>query len=127
MESLKVVRGQVSAFQQRFESAGQRSILVWDFRLERKTEAGEPLPRVPIEMRGVTFDGSLAEGDFAEAHGAWHDGETLKVTRITNLTTGAIVRARGATGSGFAGVLRFVFGLVALGIIIFAALQVLSK
>ena len=86
--------GQVSGSAQRWETDHGEQVLVWDFRLERADEKGAPLPRIPVEMRGQGFDGSLSDGDWVQVDGKWQQGETLHVDAARNLTTGAEVRSK---------------------------------
>lgn len=67
---------------------------IWTFRVERYDAAGDRISLVPVEMRGLTFEGSLDDGDWVRADGRMKSG-TLRATRLENLTTGARVRARG--------------------------------
>ena len=61
MSSSNVFRGIVSGLQQRVEFVRSVSHFVWDFRLERRDDKGEPLPRVAVQMRGRTLKGSIAK------------------------------------------------------------------
>jgi hypothetical protein len=88
-----VFRGAVSGIQQRFEPQAAGTLTIWNFRLERQTDDGQPLPRIPVEISGLHFEGSIAEGDYAEVTGRWEDGETLHTEAVHNLSTGAWVRA----------------------------------
>ena len=94
------IRGYVSGMRPRTELSGRQWITVWDFRLERVTDDGTRLPRVPVAMRGTTFDGAINDDDLVEVDGQWHEGETLRVREAHNLTTSALVRAHGAPGDG---------------------------
>ncbi|GAA4932696.1 zinc ribbon domain-containing protein [Streptomyces coeruleoprunus] len=90
-----VVEGQVRGVQVRSEMRGdQGSQAIWTFRVERYDEAGNRLSLVPVEMRGMTFEGSISDGDWIRAEGRMRHG-TLRVTTLQNLTTGAVVRAKG--------------------------------
>jgi hypothetical protein len=98
MSSNMVFRGIVSVLQQRTEIAQRVSYFVWDFRLERRDDKGEPLPRVAVQMRGRTLKGSIANGDHVEVSGRPTDG-VLVTNRVRNLTTNSIVVAQ-SVGSG---------------------------
>ncbi|WP_189602548.1 hypothetical protein [Streptomyces lateritius] len=67
--------------------------VVWTFRVERFDQMGNRVQLVPVEMRGRRFEGSVSDGDWVRARGRIRNG-TLHATRITNVTTGAVVRAR---------------------------------
>jgi hypothetical protein len=85
------VEGQIRGIQQRTEVEG--SISVWTFRIERYDSDGNRLPPIAAQLRAVTFDGSLSDGDEARVIGTWKDG-TLHATRVENLTTHATVRVK---------------------------------
>lgn len=128
-----MVTGRVSAFQERFERPHSheafRPVIVWDFRLERQDDQGQPLPRVAVEMKGTTYTGTVTQGDWVRIDQEWEPGTTLRTDRLTNLTTNSTVIARGAgkalraTAYGFQ-----VFSLlVVLAIFAFIAWIILSS
>jgi len=87
--------GQVRGLQVRSEpyrQGVQRTI--WSFRVERYDEAGNRVLLLPVEMRGLFFQGSIAEGEWVCVHGK-RQGGTLRATRLENLSTGAVVEATG--------------------------------
>lgn len=92
-----MVTGQVSMFQERYERKATSNvpITVWSFRLERQDEQGQPLPRIGVEMRGMGFDGTLAQGDWVRIDEDWQPGTTLQARQVTNLSTNSTVRAKG--------------------------------
>jgi hypothetical protein len=90
----RVVEGQVKGVQSRTETSGKdysQSIL--SFRLERYDTNGNRVLLVPVEMRGLGFEGSVQDGDEARAHGKMRSG-TFRANKVENLTTGAEVQAR---------------------------------
>lgn len=90
--------GEARLSQQRTEHMGQDSSrTIWAFRLERYDANGNRLRPVPVEMRGVAFEGSFSDGDQLRVTGRWRDG-TLRADRLENLTTGALVRAKSYKG-----------------------------
>lgn len=91
-----MIDGQVKGLQARSEGGGGESVTetIWTFRIERYDEAGNRVALVPVEMRGLRFDGSLADGDVVRARGRFRAG-TFRADQIENLTTGAAVRSRG--------------------------------
>ncbi|MFF9621859.1 hypothetical protein [Streptomyces griseosporeus] len=92
-----VVEGVVRGAQLRTEYRGEHaSEVIWTFRVERYDTVGNLLSLVPVEMRGLTFEGSVADGDWVRARGRMKSG-TLRLTRLENLTTGATVRAKGVS------------------------------
>jgi hypothetical protein len=99
--------GVVGSMQQRTEYMGRdNSRTIWTFRLERYDSAGNRLRPVPIEMRGLAFEGSLADGDQVRVTGRWRDG-TVRAESLENLTTGALVRAKSYKGVMIAAVVVF--------------------
>jgi hypothetical protein len=90
--------GEVRGFQNRTESRGPQypTHIVWTFRVERHDEHGDRLSAVPVEMRSKSFEGFINEGDRVEIPGRWREGQLVRPRRLRNLTTGALVRARGA-------------------------------
>src|SRR5262249_32852851 len=83
--------GRVSGFSTRFEHSGRSPITVWSFRLERVNQAGRPMSRVPVEMRGRQMLGSINNGDVVEIEQRWRPGRVLLARRAKNLTTGSYV------------------------------------
>ena len=75
------------------DGAQAGATLILTFRLERFDNDGNRLQPIPIEMRGRSFEGALADGDWVEVSGGWRDG-TLRAKRVQDLTTGAVIRAR---------------------------------
>jgi hypothetical protein len=87
------VEGQIRGIQQRVESHGELDSSVWTFRIERYDRDGNRLPPIPVQMRGIAFEGSLSEGDEIKVVGVWKAG-TLYTERVQNITTGATVKAK---------------------------------
>lgn len=110
------VEGQVRGLQLRTEQRGQSDFeSVWTFRVERYDEAGRRVMLVPVEMRGISFEGALAEGDWVRAHGKMKAG-TFRVARVENQTSGAVVRAKGIPKA-----LLIVAGVLILAIVVWIA------
>lgn len=90
-------KGKVSGFMPRTESGvfRKRQTLVWNFRLERYTEDGRPLPRVAVELRAKYYTGgSVNNGDVVEVAGRQSRNGIVSVRSVRNLTAGTVVRAR---------------------------------
>ncbi len=106
--------GEVRGFQSRTESLGPQypTKTIWTFRVERFDAAGNRLPPVPVEMRSKSFDGFINEGDQVEISARWREGQIAKPRKLRNLTTGAIVKARGIYWMTVARVLLFLVFLV---------------
>jgi hypothetical protein len=102
-----------------YRDADGKPRLVWTFRLERYDAAGNRLPPVPVQMRGYSFDGALHDGDWVEVAAPRRSGATLEVDAVRDLTTGAVVRARGKAPA-WAQLLRVLF--IAVFVIVFAVL-----
>jgi hypothetical protein len=107
--------GVVRDLQQRDEVAVNEKMKVWSFRIERHDASGNRLAPVPVEMWGLSFSGSVSNGDDVRVEGRWRGG-TLRVEDLDNLTTGAEVRAKDYQG------LRAVVNTIGctIGLIIFA-------
>jgi len=57
------------------------------FRIERKNAQGKQLPAVPVEMRSMSFSGTLSNGDWVELSQKWTPGALLHPHEVVNLTT----------------------------------------
>jgi hypothetical protein len=84
---------------------------------------GNRLPPVPVQMRGLRFNGTINEGDRVEIDQRWRRGEMLCPSRVRDLTTGVTVRS--VVGPGY----RFgvVFGWLIFLLIIAALLGLLVR
>ncbi|MET7573980.1 hypothetical protein ABZT04_36670 [Streptomyces sp. NPDC005492] len=82
-------------------------MFVMNFRVEEYDDAFNPVRLVPIEMKGIMFEGSVANGDRVRASGRMRSG-TLRVKKLHNLTTGADVSAKSYSKIGCAVFLVFV-------------------
>ena len=60
---------------------------VWSFTVERDASAGEAHQMVPVELRGTSITGQLADGDVVEVHGYWDD-RTLFADGVVNRSAG---------------------------------------
>lgn len=111
------ITGQASAVQQRTEWMNEGSRSIWTFRIEGTDQNGTRLGPVQVEMRGISFEGNLTNGDSVRVSGRWRRG-SIRANEITNLTTGAEVRAKNYTGLKVA--FLAVFAVVAGAIAVFA-------
>ncbi|MER6349821.1 hypothetical protein ACWC10_03935 [Streptomyces sp. NPDC001595] len=118
------VEGEAQDVRMRSEVNGRAgsasTTVVCTFRVEvRDRRSRQPLRLVAVEMRGDTFEGAVSDGDWVRATGEFQRG-TLRVWRLSNLTTGAEVSA-GRTNVVAIGVILvlfvaymlFLFGFVA--------------
>jgi hypothetical protein len=85
------------------------------FRLDRFDDAGQPLPSVPVEMRGLHLKGHINDGEWIEVPGNWKSGKLLEPRRVRNLTTGSWVEVG---GSGL-WLLQLLFVLVFVAVVLF--------
>jgi hypothetical protein len=115
------VRGRVAGFQPRNEMWGRRYLTVWDFHIE--TDAGA----VSVEMRGFSFEGSIANGDVVEIRGNARGNKILHVRRLENLTSNSTVRVKKGPHKStrvLGSLVKTIFFLIwlgiALGIVYFA-------
>ena len=71
-----------------------RSPGVWTLRLRREGSDGKPLPLVEIEMRGISFVGSVVENDEIEVDASgYKTGDVIGVRKVWNVTSNAVFRA----------------------------------
>lgn len=88
---------------------------VLTFRLRRVAPNGQLLPPVAVEMRGPVLTGMVAEGDQVRLPAPIPHGGALKLTTVTNLTTGSeVVAGRSGTSTG----VRVVFAVVSLLVLV---------
>src|SRR5712692_784748 len=66
---------------------GSTHMNVCRFRIERKNAQGKQLPAVPVEMRSMSFSGTLSNGDWVELSQKWTPGALLHPHEVVNLTT----------------------------------------
>ena len=70
--------GKVNGFSQTSENneATRIPIQIWTFRLLRfDDKLGNPLPKIPVEMRGSGLEGFINEEDTVIVKGIWREGE----------------------------------------------------
>ncbi|WP_159395713.1 hypothetical protein [Streptomyces sp. 3211] len=110
-----LAEGLARGVQIRSESRGEGiSETVLTFRVERYDAAGDRTTLIPVEMRGLTYEGSIHEGDWVRVRGKAKSG-TLRATRLENLTTGASVHAKGVSKAAYiAAISIFVLAVAAL-------------
>ncbi|MFB7112678.1 hypothetical protein [Streptomyces sp. NPDC056291] len=123
-----VVEGQVRNVQVRLPHSGTNETKeTWTFRIERYDNAGNRSLLVPVEMRGITFEGSIHDGDWVRTQGRMRSG-TLHVTRLENLTTSATVRVRGVSKAQWIALCIFVLAFLAwVGFLIYDGITSAAK
>lgn len=96
-----IMRGRVRAFSIRNENHALRifgigDVSIWSFRLERSDSDGNPMPVLPVVLRGPSIEGIVNDGDEVEVAGSVQDG-ILNARNIVNLSfvPPATIRARG--------------------------------
>ncbi|MFD7206602.1 hypothetical protein [Streptomyces sp. NPDC059893] len=97
---------------------------VWHFRLARHDADGNALQPIPVEMRGLSFSGSVSNGDKVQLSGRWRDG-TLRANEFKNLTTHARVHNKAYRGQLIAA--RVLIILIALAVLIGIVSLVISS
>lgn len=103
------VTGTVSAVQQRMELMNESSRSIWAFRVTGTDQNGSAIGPVQVEMRAISIEGSLADGDSVRVTGRWRRG-VIRAEHVENLTMGTDVRAKNYTGLKIAvGALMLVF------------------
>lgn len=114
--------GKVSGFVPRTESGvfRKRQTLVWDFRLERYSPDGKPLPRVAVQMRAKFYrGGAVNNGDVVQVSGHQGRNGLVVVDSVKNLSSGTVIKARKWNPSVFlayAVILVVFFSAVAAGL-----------
>jgi hypothetical protein len=103
-ENLHAIRGKVRGFQSRTETSGgggNRPAVthtVWTFRLITFDDSGNELRPIPVEMRAVSFEGFLNDGDDIEIAGKWRAGSTagamLQPEEVYNHDTQSWIRVK---------------------------------
>ncbi len=89
--------GNVADLRQRIETHRRLpTIQIVNFRLERYDERGNRLQPVPVELRGITITGHIANGERVQVEGKYHNG-TLYTDLVKNVTTGGGISSQ-ATG-----------------------------
>lgn len=96
--------GKVSGFVPRTESGvfRKRQTLVWDFRLERYSHDGRPLPRIAVQMRAKFYrGGAVNNGDVVQVSGWQGHNGLVVVDSVKNLSSGTVIKARRWNASVF--------------------------
>ena len=91
-----VVEGQARDVQARSDTdwftKTEKAVLA--FRVQRFDELGNLERLVPVEMRGMAFEGSVHDGDRVRVTGRYRQ-EILRAKKIENLDDGSVITARG--------------------------------
>jgi hypothetical protein len=117
MANSKQVRfkGEVRNFAQRSEvrRQGTRDIplTVWNFTLERYDNTGAQLSRIPIQMRGEAFRGSILDGHEVGIYEDWTTG-LLTTNCVHNFTTSVDVMTTKAEVALGTKIGQWVFNLI---------------
>jgi hypothetical protein len=88
------LRGVVRNVQFRSELRGEHgSIQVLTFHLEQYDAVGKELQPVLVELRGVSLEGQVADGEQVTVAGKWRNGRVV-AKQVVSQTTGAAVGTR---------------------------------
>lgn len=80
---IRTVHGTARSVQKRSAGPGTDGEEVWTFRVERYESTGVAHTVVPVELRGSSITGQLADGDVVEVTGIW-DGRLLAADTVIN-------------------------------------------
>ena len=72
----------------------QQNMQIYSFRVETFDAQGNRQTPVTVEMKGLSFEGSLNEGDQVEINKKPRPAKAIKVKRLMNLTSGAVFKAK---------------------------------
>jgi hypothetical protein len=88
------LQGTVRNAQFRSELRGERgSLQVLTFHLEQYDAVGKQLQPVLVELRGVSLEGQVIDGEQVTVAGKWRNGRVV-AKQVVSQTTGATVGAR---------------------------------
>jgi len=102
---------------------GRGQITVLTFRVSRHDASGNPLPPVPVELRGAEIDGDILEGDPVRVPGAWRPGRRVRPHTVTNLRTLQEIRGR----QGVRGIQLLILALFLIAFATFVVVGVASR
>jgi hypothetical protein len=114
--STPTITGVVSGFTSRFEEDGRKQQLVWNFSLVTEDTAHQRF-YVPVQMRGVTFDGAIQDGDIISVDAVWRPGDTVHANSVINVRTRAtiVANSKGTPPSRLARTISVVFIVIFVG------------
>lgn len=69
------------------------SVQVLTFQLEQHDAVGKQLQPALVELRGVSLEGQVADGEQVTVAGKWRNGRVV-AKEVVSQTTGASIRAR---------------------------------
>ncbi len=86
--------GVVRNVQFRSELRGENgSVQVLTFQLEQHDAVGKQLQPVLVELRGLSLEGQVGDGEQVTVAGKWRNGRVV-AKEVVSQTTGALLRAR---------------------------------
>jgi hypothetical protein len=109
-------RNQISGGYSSSSSVNIQSQTVLTFRVD----PGDGSLPVPVQLKGLSIEGDIADGDWVEVGGTWRAGKVMKAKWVMNRTTGVEVEARGTPA--WAKVLATIVILAVLGFIAWIAI-----
>jgi hypothetical protein len=86
--------GQVAGFSHRLEGFWLLQQHVFDFRLQIDDGTGGVDQTIPVQLRGMSIEGAIRDGDQVAVPGSWKFGQLLRPRKVYNLTTQSEVRAK---------------------------------
>ena len=90
--------GYVKNIKERSEKKGINDTLtIMTFHVERFDQQGNRIAPIPVEMKGMSFSGSINEGDHVGIDTHFREGKILQVKKLHNLTNKSLVLTKGTT------------------------------
>jgi hypothetical protein len=114
--STPTITGVVTGFTSRFEADGGKQLLVWNFSLVTEDTDHHRFD-VPVQMRGVTFEGAIQDGDIISVDAVWRPGDTVHATSVVNVRTRAtiVANSKGTPPSRLAMTIVVIFIVIFVG------------
>jgi hypothetical protein len=89
------IEGDVYSFHERDEPYSQGvSKKVWSFMLQSFDSDGNPTIAIPVEIRGLKFEGFIRDGHRVKAYGMVEKGEVFQPKKLYNMTTGIWIKRK---------------------------------
>lgn len=88
------IRGRVSNLKTEQISVGNGlNGNIWSFNVVRYDGNDNPLPKIPVQLRGYSVKGFITEGDEVGLFDNWTPPDTLQVTALFNFSNGSLITA----------------------------------
>jgi hypothetical protein len=130
------LRGVVGSFRERSELMGTQYGSVWNFRVDHWDKNQKLEQPVSVEMRGISFAGSVGDGDWVEIAGDWKPGDILHTTSLRNISQNSTVVAHGGRGSSnprgilgqtATGCFLMIFAVIFVGALVVIGTSILNR